>query len=407
MANTRWKGNAQDRPQVNTITPTASNAAVYTITINGKSVTYTADASATVTEIVEGLVAACTAASAPAEFAEVEWEENDAVVTATAKTPGKPFTQTSSASAGALTTSTTTTSISSHDWSVAANWDTGAVPITGDDVFIDNTDIDILYGLAQSAVTLASLTIAQSFTGSIGLPEWTGTYVEYQNLYLAIGATLLTIGAGPGQGSGRIKINCGSVQTAITVLNTGSPEENDREALLWKGTHASNAMVVDGGSVGVAIFGGETATLTTLRINQGTAGQSLAAAVRCGAGVTLATVTKNAGTLTLNTTATTITNYAGDVYQLAGNLTTLTMHSGTFYYQGVGTITTLSLSGGATADFSQDVRGRTITNLNMYEGSGLLDPSKSVTFSNGIVTVGVDPGELRLVLGKGRTITPS
>lgn len=48
-----------------TVTPTAVNSTAYTITINGTDFTFTSDASATVAEIVTGLVAAINAGSEP------------------------------------------------------------------------------------------------------------------------------------------------------------------------------------------------------------------------------------------------------------------------------------------------------------------------------------------------------
>lgn len=51
--------------QVDTITPTAVNSTIYTVTVNGIAFSYTSDASATVSEIVAGLIAAINAGTEP------------------------------------------------------------------------------------------------------------------------------------------------------------------------------------------------------------------------------------------------------------------------------------------------------------------------------------------------------
>ena len=54
------------------------------------------------------------------------------------------------------------------DWSDTANWSGATVPISTDDVTINQGNADIQTNLNQSAVTLASLTIGPGFSGSIG-----------------------------------------------------------------------------------------------------------------------------------------------------------------------------------------------------------------------------------------------
>ncbi len=124
-------------------------------------------------------------------------------------------------------------------WSEPRNWSTGSVPAGGDDVVIQNSAASILYGLDQSSITLNSLSIDQSFTGTIGLPRTNvGGYVEYRLQYLQIKAPTITIGAGAGAGSGRIKLDTLAGETLLSVLNSGSPAESGIKSILWKGTHA-------------------------------------------------------------------------------------------------------------------------------------------------------------------------
>ena len=71
----------------------------------------------------------------------------------------------------------------SQPWTTGANWSLGAAPVSTNDVFILNGSSDINTGLAQSAVTLASLTIGSGFTGTIGAAAISGAFLD-------IGATV-------------------------------------------------------------------------------------------------------------------------------------------------------------------------------------------------------------------------
>lgn len=411
MATKRWKGQAQDTAQVNTITP--ANVGVgntFTVTINSKSYTFTATAG-TVANVTAGL-AALLQASVEGEFTEITWADATTAITATAKTKGKPFTQTSSASGGTATnvTAVTTANVSRNDINNATNWSPSGVPGAADDVYIDNSSISLLYNLdALAAVTFTSLTIDQSFTGDVGLSETNsdGTeYLEYRPQYFQCGATTITIGRGEGSGSGMVKIDNVALATTMNVIDSGSPKEDGREAILWKGTHASNVINITGGSLGVAIFGGEVATVATLRMGSGLLGAA-EPSVRCGAGVTLTTITKEAGTLEIGSSLTTLNNHGGDVTINAGTITTLTVNAGTCSYLGTGTITTVNIAGGATMDLSGVPVGRTFTNTNMHAGARLHDPASTVTFSTAIVPTRCDISDLILTLGKNRGFTPA
>ena len=171
-----------------------------------------------------------------------------------------------------------------------------AVPLTGDDVVFDAGNVPVLYGLSQAAVTLASLTATQGYAGAIGLPEINGDgtrYSEYRPTYLAISAAAVSIGDDEGAGSGRIKLDTGErvhLERAQQRAGAGSR----RSCRLWKSAHASNAVNVMRGNVGIAFFAGETATVPTFRVGYITnpAGD---AKVTCGTGVTLTDVDLSGG----------------------------------------------------------------------------------------------------------------
>jgi len=379
MASNRWQGGAKKVAQINRVTPTAVNSETYTITINLKTITYTADASATVAEITAGLTTAFNASTEP-EFAEITATDSTTYVTLTADVAGDPFTNTSSASGAAtLVTAINTASTGPEDWSTAANWSLNAVPVVTDDVYLDKSDWDIKYGLSQAGATLTSLTIGPAFTKKIGLPDINAdgtTYAEYRTKELTIDATTVNIDSP----SSMIRINAGTVQTILNVQQTGSAPVTGQQAVMWRGTHASNVVNITAGQVGVAVDGETTAVIATLRLGD-----------RDGAGaevwlrnVTLTTVEMQSGTVHLETGGTTLTVNSGTCELMLGNWTTINARGGEIRYLGVGTITTLNCSGGSVVDFSRDQRARTVTTCQAYEGATIIDPYRTVTWSNGV-----------------------
>lgn len=405
MATLKAIGGSQAIAQITTATPTASNNATYTLTINGKDAAYTADASATVAEITAGLLAAVQDLT-DAEWAEVTTTDETTLVQMVAVTDGKPFTVSGAATAGSLTVSTTTNSKGPNHWDDAENWSGGAIPVNSDDVNFENLAVDYLYGIDQNAVTLTSLNIKASYTGSIGLPNY-GNYAEYREKYLKIGATTCNIGVGDGQGSGRIKINFGSVQTAVNVWRTASPLEQGLPAVMLVGTHASNVLNVYRGSVGVALESGQTSTIATLRVGYMTSVDT-DANVRLGSGVTLTTIEKSGGFLEINSAFTTLNHSAGEtVIHGSGAATTINLDGGYIRYNSSGTITTLTISGGATIDFSGDMRAKTVTNCTILRGGRFIDPYGVVTVTNGWDFYECRHEDCEVVTGTHYTLTKS
>jgi len=387
MATLQFRGDAVAVAQVTTATP--ANVEVgdqFILTINGKQVSYTA-AAATVADVVAGLAAAVEASEIP-EFTEITATDTGTEVTFTADTAGKPFTVTGSTVNGGgsdtqtLTIATTTASAGPNHWDTAANWSTGAVPANGDDVYIEDSDVSILYGLDQSSVTLDSLHVAAGYTGQIGLPrtctDGSTEYAEYRDRFLAIGASEIQIGGGSGTGSGRIQIDTGSAAADVTVCHTASSVEDNLPAVLWKGTHGSNTLNVHDGSVGAAVLGGETATLATLRHAGGDVG--------IGSGATLTTVERSGdGQLTIECPATTVNQSSGrTTFAGSGAVGTINLDGGRIEYRSSGTITNAVLDGpDAVLDFSGDLRDRTVTDCTLKRGT-ILDPHETVTWTNGI-----------------------
>lgn len=418
MATCVWKGGAAAVSQLDTITVSGTWATndTATITINGQSLTFTVGATQTAAAVVTGLVALWNASTIP-ECEEVTAADGAGdTITLTADTAGVPFTITVSvvtAGDGDMSIAHTTANAGPNDWSTAANWSGGAVPVDDDTIIIEKSDVSILYGLDQSAITPDAFTIRQDFTGTIGLPTTneTGTYPEYREQYLKISPDVITIGGGDGDGSGRIKINTGLVQTALTILNSGTGLDDGLHPIQWKGTHASNAVSITKGQLDIAPYAAEVATFTTLKQGylDNIEGDST---VRCGSGVTCGTITKNGGQLTIDTTAAAVTA----VTQLAGELkiegstnavTALTIYGGAVFYNTSGTLTAGIVGTGAVLDFRQDMRAKTVTAISIYAGGAAYDPAAVVTWTNGLDLVGAGLEDCTLELGTHRTWTPT
>jgi len=413
MADTTWIGAAGEVAQISTATPANPNTLdVYFLTVNGNTVSFTVAGTETVAAVTAGLVAAWNA-STYVELTEVTAVDSTTLVTLTADTAGLPFTATSAITDGAggsaptLTMATPTAATGPNHWSDAANWDTGAVPVNSDVVWIENTAVDILHGLAQSAVTLTALNVAASYTGNIGLAVTNPAgYPEYRATYLAIKATAVDIGYGDGSGSSRIKLDLSTAQSAINVHATGSGSDGSAPALVIKGTHASNVATVLSGEVGFGYYGGEAVTVATLHVYADSV-------VEVGASATITTVAKRGdGSLVMRDNATTIVVDGGTVAYRDddGAVTTLTINSGSVEYYSNQTITTLRV--GANAIFAVPsllgTSGPTVTNCTVAALSEIADPFGQITNSNGIILdAGVSLADIILDVGAGRTITAS
>lgn len=166
-----------------------------------------------------------------------------------------------------MTVTNTTANTGPNNWDNAANWSPSGVPVTGDDVRFEIGSVDCLYGLEQSAVTLASLHIAMSWTGKLGLRKVNeGGYLEYRTRELTCGITDLKIGTADGSGSGPtlVRINTGTVATTIIVKNSGSGAESGMPAVLWRGDHNDNAITVHQGEFGSSWWSDESSHISSL-----------------------------------------------------------------------------------------------------------------------------------------------
>jgi trimeric autotransporter adhesin len=384
MASQTWLGNAAPVAQVTVLTPaTPSVNDTFTVTCNSKAVSYQT-AVGTVADVCNG-VANALANATFAEFKEFQATNTGTTIQLAGQTAGLPFTVslgvTTSGSA-TFTQSTTTSATGPNDWANGANWSTGSAPATGDDVYFSTGTVPVLYNLAQSGVTLDSLNVAQSYTGTIGLPTYnTKAYREYRTMELQIGATTINIGTGSsGSGSGRVKLNTGSVAGTLNVYNTGQPLDVGNPSLVWHGTNSSNVVNLTKANIGIAFFPGDTASMTTLRTGY-VSNKNSDVTLTVGAGASVSTLDMNGGTVTINNGATTATISAGTLTVLgSGGITTLTADGGSVVYNTTGTLGTAIVSESGSLDFSQDPRPKTVTNpVQLYGNNATLnDPNQVV-----------------------------
>jgi hypothetical protein len=406
MATQRWLGNAAPVAQVTTYTPAgAATGMTFSITCNGKTVSYTTSLG-TAADACSGLAAAI-AAFGQAEFQEFTPQAQPTYILLTGNTAGLPFTVTGAASGGggggSVTLASTTAATGPNDWANGANWASGSAPAASDDVYFDAGNVPCLYSLSQSAVTLDSLNVYQTYTGTIGLPLYNtkGGYREYRTQELTISATTVNIGQQTGNGSGRIKLAVGSNACTLNVYNTGQPADNGIPALTWRGTNSGNIVSVNKGSVGLATFPGDAATIATLNLGY-VSNKTGDAQVFCGGGATITTVNQNGGQLQINNGATTIASNIGNVTIWSGAVGTLNANGGNCIYNSIGTLTTAEVSDGGTLDFSQDQRAKTVTNtINIYgDNASINDPFKVVSS----VAIGLNSVESLANINVGETL---
>jgi len=416
--NTHWLGTAQAVAQVNRVTPggTIASGSTFTITINGKTVTHTAAGAESVATVVTGLYNQFIACNEP-EFQEITATDTggSGYLTLTGKTPGVPFTQTSTAGgSGAPTCVTSTPTVCSgpNFWNVGANWSAGAAPANSDTVTITG-GVPIKYGLNASGVTGLIVTIRDvTRTFQLGLPPQT-TYYEYRDQSLTTAGGTFNIDA---PDCGLIRLNFGSTAATVNCHAVGSRAVSNMPALTLVGTHPANAFNLFGGDIGIAVRPTETSVVATLRV--GTADPNAAgglfgaggsgAKIEVGPSVTVTAAVVQSGECQTESPTGTLT-VEGGVLTARGSasITTATVRdAGALRHESTGTITTLTVGPGGTIDFGEDFRPRTVTNCTLHKGAAVKDPAGSVTWTNPIA-MKCRLADVTLDVGSNRNIAVS
>lgn len=285
------------------VSGTLTANATYTVSLKDeagntvRSVVYTSDSGPTAAEISAGITAAIEAAAYTEfdDFIVTDNEDGTVTITQNENTAnGLTLTFTLATSGSATVAVTTPTASSSpEDWSLTGNWSGGALPnVSGaDDVYISNMRENISCGLA--AVPLVTNVVIEN-ARRIGGLEYRNGYREYREKYLAMKFAQMIINSPE---SDMIRIN-GLTMNALAQLIVNDATTNKIDNVLEPiqficAGSAGCAVTLNKGSMGIAIYPGETAKIPTIRQNYTTsAGDTW---LRCGSGVDLDNVYRTGG----------------------------------------------------------------------------------------------------------------
>lgn len=425
MAVIKWKGDAKAVAQVDvqTIAGTPAAGSWFDITIGGKTLRYTIPAtvvSGFTQDLIDGIILLWTQNAQQvdgiAEFAEVALTQYDTSKLAfTSLTPGVPFTFTYNAGGGATQSNDGTNSVanaSPNDAANTANYTGGALPSAGDELWFDDCENGPEFGLtALAAIGLIKVVFTANFRGRVGRAPRVivgrSNYIEYRAQYLQLKSSASSAQIIIDCPSSLIRLDTQTFQFTILCQNTGGgtlggqQQAETAPTVCWKGTHASNAVVIDKGSFGAAYYPSEVATILTLRMGyvDDVDGDAV---VWIGSGVTLGSVNKTGGNLTLNAALTTLVQFGGETTVKAGAITTATIYGGTFNQAGTGTITTYTGYPNTKTTMNESNQARTITTATFYPDSEMQDPGGSCLYTNAISVPGGSPTQIKGTFGAGR-----
>lgn len=402
MADVYWIGSATAVAQVTTVQVTAYDAATtYTLTVGGQDIDTAGntDVNTTASDIATNWNA-----STHAYFTGVTASSATDTVTLTADTAGVPFVVTSSVTGGTGTIgspSTTTASSGPNDWSTAANWSGGSVPVSSDSVWIDKPNAKLMWGLDQNAVSLTELHIRNNV--KIGLNSGgvattsdgetvTTTAREYRQDYLKLGYTTCHIGEiiGPASTtlSDRIKIHNNNTAASSTIVYgtaSAASETDVPAAIRFLFDDADADLFVKSAQAGVGVAVDEPTETSTMGeffvLDEGSTS-------RCyvSQGTTITTF-QQAGGINNVKSAAAITNVIVDGGELSigGDqvVTALEVNgNGRVFLNNRGgsnvSVTTLTQNNGEV-DCTEDSRPVTVTTWNFYGGRRILDRHVTIT----------------------------
>lgn len=259
------------------------------------------------------------------------------------------------------------------DFTVGANWSTGSVPTTSDDVVFNSGAVNVDAGLTPSLVTYASFTVTDDYTGTIGT----------ESSFLTINSTLVTIGGGEGAGSRRLNINLGTVLSTVRVTSSnGTGADTNRAPIRFICNATTTDFYISGSTSNVAIIDepDDTGNIGDINVTGGT--------VVVGSGITAYTsvyVDGSGTSVTIEepTAAQTLTQDDGTLTINGANaVAAIVQRGGTCINNTTGTTTAHTLRGG-TADYSQSEQARTLTTLTMSPlGTTLKHLEGTLTITN-------------------------
>lgn len=286
------------------------------------------------------------------------------------------------------------------DVNQTGNYNTSALPIAGDDLYVEGPTgptFSMAVNLAALvAIKLNSLNISQTYTGQIGTPA----------AYLQIGATTANIGyqyggAATSQGSQMLRWDAGSNQTMVNITNTAASSAlTNSGPLCILASHSANTLNVVSGIITIAVNPGETTNFQTIN----NAGGKL----YMGSGLTHGTLNLSGGATSVRAAVTSLNSFGGALTTSGtGAITTLNIYSGTASLNSTGTITNLKVFAG-TADFSGDLQAKTVINCTTFSAAATVNINtgvkNSVTITNGVTSQGAQG---KVITVPGNTISVS
>jgi hypothetical protein len=172
------------------------------------------------------------------------------------------------------------------------------------------------------------------------------------------------------------------------VQATGSRLDKYTPPVLITGGNGSSQLDMTKGDVGIAFYQSETAQFPTI-LTSYSANAATDVALYCGPGATLGAITKNGGTLTVNSNVTTLTQgvSGGVTNVIAGAVTTLVADNGTVNYNSTGTLGTVTITGNAVLNFDSDPRAKTITNPILVYGNNASVSDNAKVVNSGTLSV--------------------
>lgn len=256
------------------------------------------------------------------------------------------------------------------DWGTAGNWEEGAVPVNGDDVFLLTGSQSVTAGLDQNTVALASLRIGPGYTGTIGT----------SSADLRIDATTLDFASG-----GTSAYLAGAYTNVIVKGGSGE------DMLHFGKTTAADSDIDNLRIVGGSVTGKVTVNNSTV-LDDVYIQSAPAATLVIGTSVTsLDSINMDSGSVTCGSACTTFNVDGGTLTHTTGAVTTINIEGqGVVAYNSSGTITTLNVYGGLIS-FRDNVSNSVTITAGQVHTDGVIDLRNSlrnVGETNGITVYG-------------------
>jgi len=423
MAINRWVGRASVvRSKINITFGTITAGQTFTLNVGGSTVSFTAVSITDGTQadyqssVANGLLSAVSeirASDASFRTIDVSVQFNGTAyfLQLLGESDGRPV-SVSNGGTGSTTVTTVQAATGPHHFNNINNWSLGALPADGDEVWFADGDVDLLYELAQSAITPSAIRFFRNFTGNVGLPdrynnspEWLPRALRIGNAADEVAATEIIVADGDsGSGSSLIRLDLGD-----QVFNLRHRETNASSGMVMiAGSALTNSVYASGGTIQIGDdAAGYVTDVHTLNIPP--AGQrNSTVTVRSTADTIIDNVDVRSGQLVLKKPPGAISIYDATVtIDGDGTVTSPLVIGGTLHYRASGTIAgNMVVSNGGMVDFSGSDDSLTVSNAIAVRGRGskINDPMERISSLQVIVSDGSD---FLIGLGQNATFTRS